>query len=115
MLIDCDACAVRGPACRDCVVSVLLGAPAAPVRHVGHPSVPGGPVPATGIDLDRQEQAAIAALAGSGLVPPLRLVARPVDPDEAGVLSWEHEPGESVRPERHRGHYGSGSDHRAAG
>jgi hypothetical protein len=45
-------------------------------------------------------------------VPPLRLVARPVDPDEAGVLNWDHEPG---RPERHRGHYESESDHRAAG
>jgi hypothetical protein len=60
MLIDCDACAVRGPACGDCVVTVLLGAPPA------------------GIELDRAEQAAIAVLAGSGLVPPLRLV--PVDP-----------------------------------
>ncbi len=27
MLIDCDECAVRGPGCRDCVVSVLLGVP----------------------------------------------------------------------------------------
>ena len=26
VVIDCDDCAVRGPACRDCVVSVLLGA-----------------------------------------------------------------------------------------
>ena len=27
MVIDCDDCAVRGPGCRDCVVSVLLGVP----------------------------------------------------------------------------------------
>lgn len=25
--IDCDTCAVRGPACNDCVISVLLGPP----------------------------------------------------------------------------------------
>jgi len=28
MLIECDTCAVRGPACQDCVVSVLLALPA---------------------------------------------------------------------------------------
>ena len=27
VIIDCDDCAVRGPGCRDCVVSVLLGVP----------------------------------------------------------------------------------------
>jgi hypothetical protein len=27
MLIDCDGCAVRGPACADCVVTALLDAP----------------------------------------------------------------------------------------
>ena len=58
MIIDCDVCVVRGPACTDCVVSVLLGAPSA----------------ASEIDLDGAEQAAIAVLAGSGLVPPLRLL-----------------------------------------
>jgi hypothetical protein len=60
VLIDCDTCEVRGPACADCVVSVLLGAPPA-------------------LDLDPAEQAAIDVLAGSGLVPPLRLV-RPAGP-----------------------------------
>ena len=54
--VDCDRCAARGPACDDCVISVLLG-------------VPGG-----ALDLDSDEQEALAALAGSGLVPPLRLV-----------------------------------------
>jgi hypothetical protein len=60
--VDCDTCAARGPACSDCVVSVLLGAP-------------GGVV-----DLDGDEQAALEVLADSGLVPPLRLIqgARPV-------------------------------------
>ena len=60
--VDCDSCSARGPACTDCVVSVLLGMP--------------GPR----VDLDGDEQQALSALAGSGLVPPLRLVprARPV-------------------------------------
>lgn len=57
MVIDCDGCGVRGRACGDCVVSVLLGAP---------PS---------GVEIDEDERAALAALAGSGLVPPLRLVS----------------------------------------
>jgi hypothetical protein len=56
MLIDCDSCAVRGLACGDCVVTVLLSRPPSGVR------------------LDDDEQVAIGALAASGLVPPLRLV-----------------------------------------
>src|SRR4051794_6620821 len=67
MLIDCDTCAVRGPACGDCVVTVLLGAPPARAGDA--------------VELDGAEQAAIAVLAGSGLVPPLRLLPiEPVDP-----------------------------------
>lgn len=64
MIIDCDSCEVRGLACGDCVVTALLGAP------------PGG------MEIDEGERAAIDALAGSGLVPPLRLVLalEPVDP-----------------------------------
>lgn len=27
MVIDCDSCQVAGPACDDCVVTVLLGTP----------------------------------------------------------------------------------------
>lgn len=53
--IDCGTCDVRGLACGDCVVTVLLGAPPA--------------------WLDEEEQRAIGVLAESGLVPPLRLVA----------------------------------------
>jgi hypothetical protein len=53
--IDCDTCQVRGPACGDCVVTVLLGTP----PH--------------GVELDAAEQAAISVLADTGLVPPLRL------------------------------------------
>jgi hypothetical protein len=84
MIIDCDACAVRGPACGDCVVSVLLGAP--PVQaDAGAPATGDVPVP---LELDGAERAALAVLAGCGLVPPLRLVPlelpgrRPDQPDE---------------------------------
>ncbi|CAM4448778.1 hypothetical protein MB901379_02941 [Mycobacterium basiliense] len=53
VVIDCDDCAVRGPACRDCVVSVLLG------------------VPDT---LSYDERVALETLAEAGLAPRLRLV-----------------------------------------
>lgn len=62
--IDCDTCLVRGPACDDCVVTVLLGPP-----------------PERGFDAD--EQRALDVLAGSGLVPPLRMVA-PLDGPDVG-------------------------------
>ncbi|MET0901006.1 MAG: hypothetical protein ABWY45_24090 [Mycobacterium sp.] len=51
--IDCDDCAVRGPGCRDCVVSVLLG------------------VPDT---LLADERAALEILADAGMAPRLKLV-----------------------------------------
>ena len=51
--IDCDDCAVRGPGCQDCVVSVLLG------------------IPDT---LLADEQRALEVLADAGLAPRLRLV-----------------------------------------
>lgn len=57
LTIDCDTCAVRGPACDGCLVSVLMGHPdQAPVV------------------LDDDERQALTALAGQGLLPPLRLV-----------------------------------------
>ena len=52
--IDCDRCAVRGAACSGCVISVLLGPP-------------------EDLDWDETERAALATLARSGLVPPLRM------------------------------------------
>lgn len=55
MIIDCDRCEVRGDACSDCVVSVLLGAPPE-------------------LAWDRDEQRAVDALAEAGMVPRLRLV-----------------------------------------
>jgi hypothetical protein len=51
--IDCDDCAVRGPGCKDCVVSVLLG------------------VPET---LLEDERVALEVLAEAGLAPRLQLV-----------------------------------------
>ena len=54
--LDSDRCLARGPACDDCVITALLGAPV------------------KGVDLDSDEQAALSALADSGLVPPLRLI-----------------------------------------
>jgi hypothetical protein len=76
MIIDCDGCAVRGVACGDCVIGVLLGAPApaAPADHDAEaPSdVPSG---APIVQLDAPERRALAVLADQGLVPKLRLVA----------------------------------------
>lgn len=72
--VDCDSCVARGPTCSDCVISVLIGTPGARV------------------DLDAGEQAALTALADSGLVPPLRLIpgARPTRTVQA-PLNWsEH-------------------------
>ena len=54
--VDCGTCVERGTACSDCVVGVLLNAP--------------GDV----LDFDPDEQAALEALADSGLVPPLKLI-----------------------------------------
>lgn len=64
--VDCGRCALRGKACSDCVISVLLGVP--DDRPVA-------------VDLVPDERAALAALAGSGLVPPLRLVESVSIPD----------------------------------
>jgi hypothetical protein len=66
VLIDCDRCEVRGLACGDCVVTVLLSRP---------PS---------GVQLDEDERVAIGVLADSGLVPPLRLVTGEVPPTMTG-------------------------------
>jgi hypothetical protein len=58
MIIDCDSCVVRGLACEDCVVSVLLGVP-------------------ENVEIDVLEQRAIDALGRAGIVPRLRLA--PID------------------------------------
>ena len=57
LVIDCGACAVRGRACSDCVVSSLLGQPGAqPVAFAD------------------DEVRALRALSEAGMLPPLRLV-----------------------------------------
>ncbi len=84
MLIDCDSCAVRDLACQDCVVSVMLGMPARSSDQAAPSRESHGPV--TRVELDGPERAALAVLAGHGLVPPLRLVPRRSSgPDELGV------------------------------
>lgn len=60
--IDCDTCVVRGLACHDCVVTVLLGPPPE-------------------LTIDDDERRALDVLAAGGLVPPLRLV-QPVSAPE---------------------------------
>ena len=52
-VIDCDTCTVRGDACSDCVVSVMLGGPPEVVAP--------------------DDQRALGVLAGLGLVPPLQM------------------------------------------
>ncbi|MBV9650944.1 MAG: hypothetical protein JO296_12495 [Pseudonocardiales bacterium] len=61
MIVDCDRCAVRGRACQDCVITVLLGAP------------PGG------VELDGTDCSALDTLAEAGMVPRLQLVDRHED------------------------------------
>jgi hypothetical protein len=70
VLIDCDACVMRGPGCRDCVVTVVLGLTAEPAPE---------------LRIDDDERAALDVLAQSGLVPPLRLVhaVSSIEPDTA--------------------------------
>lgn len=69
MIVDCDRCEVRDIACGDCVVGVLLGAPA---PRDARPDAPfGAPV----VQLDAPERRALDVLAEQGLVPRLRLVA----------------------------------------
>lgn len=60
--IDCDSCEVRGLACHDCVVTVLLGPPPE-------------------LAFDDEEKRALDILADSGLVPPLRMVTPVVGPE----------------------------------
>jgi hypothetical protein len=60
--IDCDTCVVRGLACGDCVVTVLLGPPPE-------------------LTFDDDACRALDVLAAGGLVPPLRLVQAVVPPE----------------------------------
>ncbi|HLU59068.1 MAG TPA: hypothetical protein VKZ81_26710 [Pseudonocardia sp.] len=78
MIIDCDGCAVRGVACGDCVIGVLLGSPApAEAAERGPDGATEVPSGAPIVQLDAPERRALAVLADQGLVPKLRLVAAP--------------------------------------
>jgi len=100
MIIDCGSCSVAGAACDDCVVTVLLGVPEVPSLESSGPTAPmmvdlgadgleaevasgseamtaSGSVSGTiGVptELPDEHAAALAVLADSGLIPPLRLV-----------------------------------------
>ena len=76
MIVDCDSCEVRGNACGECVIGVLLGVPDVPQRApaTGQPAV-AGPSGASTVQLDAPERRALDVLADQGLVPRLRLVA----------------------------------------
>jgi hypothetical protein len=67
LVVDCDRCQARGPACGDCVISALLGVP-----------------PAARPILDAEERRVLGLFADSGLLPPLRLVAPVVARPSAG-------------------------------
>ncbi|MHA6783916.1 hypothetical protein ACVGOW_23425 [Pseudonocardia saturnea] len=78
MIVDCDSCEVRGNACGDCVIGVLLGVPAVPERRPDDAAVAvDGPPGASTVQLDAPERRALDVLADQGLVPRLRLVAAP--------------------------------------
>ncbi len=72
MIIECDSCEVRGHACGDCVIGVLLGTPEPRLSGAEGLDVPSG---APIVQLDAPEQRALDVLAEQGLVPRLRLVA----------------------------------------
>lgn len=69
MVIDCDSCAVRGLACGDCVVSVVLGGPPADV----------------GDDVDVALRVLAAADLVGGLVRDLRVMPDPVERPRYGA------------------------------
>ena len=72
--VDCDSCSARGPACTDCVVTVLLG------------------IPGPRVDLDADEQQALSALAGlrAGAAAAPGPEARPVrSVPSPGTADWE--------------------------
>lgn len=95
MIIDCDTCAVRGLACGDCVIGVLLSTPAELVddlrddlREVRIPAGEPGPIGqetrfmpvdvpsgAPTVQFAAAERRALDLLAAQGLIPRLRLVA----------------------------------------
>ncbi|HVL85951.1 MAG TPA: hypothetical protein VM367_16915 [Pseudonocardia sp.] len=81
VIVDCDRCEVRGAACGDCVVGVLLGLPGVRAADPPGEGAPGeqaaGPSGSPVVHLDAPERRALDVLADQGLVPRLRLVVAP--------------------------------------
>lgn len=75
MIIDCGSCTVAGAACDDCVVTVLLGPMPAVQRPPEATPACAEVVPAPP-EIPDEHAAAVAVLAETGLIPPLRLVTR---------------------------------------
>jgi len=80
MLIDCDACGVRGTGCSDCVISALVGAPPVGVELTELPA---------GVELDEVENAALQAFVSAGFDPEFLSITAAAQP-------------EPERDERHR-------------
>ena len=78
MIVDCDRCEVRGDACGECVITVLLGAP------------PGG------VELDGADREALDTLAAAGMVPRLQLIES-CDEDHGGRHAAAGGPGRACR------------------
>lgn len=83
MIIDCGSCTAAGPACDDCVVTVLLGPmPTTERPHEAAASpaavspAAASPAAAAPLEIPDEHAAAVAVLAQTGLIPPLRLVTR---------------------------------------
>lgn len=90
MIVDCGDCAVRGPACSDCVVSVLLGVPGMPTAT--GPTADRSFSGPRRMRLEQDEREAMDVLAAGGLVPRLRLVGRDI-PAAGDVRDTRGEPG----------------------
>ncbi|MBP2369354.1 hypothetical protein [Pseudonocardia parietis] len=110
MLVDCDRCEVRGTACGDCVIGVLMNVPEIdrpipylPVDLSAEVAVSaGGPVGGP-VEFAEPERRALQVLADHGLIPHLRLVepARP-GPGTAADRPMLPVPAVPPRTQRHR-------------
>ncbi|ALE72946.1 hypothetical protein Ae168Ps1_1335 [Pseudonocardia sp. Ae168_Ps1] len=122
MIVDCDRCEVRGTACGDCVIGVLMDVPEIdrPIPYLpvdlpgeqtgrsGAAAVPGGLRPVAGgpgsgpVEFAEPERRALQVLADHGLIPHLQLV----EPSERRAPAAERPlmpvPVVPVRDRRHR-------------
>ncbi|WP_020621586.1 hypothetical protein [Pseudonocardia sp. EV170527-09] len=81
MIVDCDRCEVRGAACGDCVIGVLLEVPEddRPIPYLPV-DLPAGSVDTSvatagaPVEFAEPERRALQVLAEGGLIPHLRLV-----------------------------------------